>query len=373
MKKNNMILKLEVLLVLLLGTCTFFRFTSNKVFIAFLLLFIAIGLGFLLKGEKILKVDKKKILRVMIIFAVLYLALFYMLGIYTGFVKATNQFGIKTIFNYIVPITIIIICTEYIRKKLLINESYRSKALVVILTTFIDVLLYINLYDSSSLDSFLILVGFVAFAAVANNLLYNFICTRYGIKPIITYKLIITLYVYIIPYVPDVYIYFRTFVRMLFPLIIYLYLDKYYNKDMNAINKKEAKTQIASLAIGVVLITAIIMLISCKFYYGILVIGSDSMSKTIEKGDAVFFVADKDSVHEKDVIVFNRKDVKIVHRVVKKVNINDGVRYYTKGDANKELDDFYTEDKDLIGKVIFKVKYIGKPTLWLRNVFDKEG
>ena len=115
------------------------------------------------------------------------------------------------------------------------------------------------------------------------------------------------------------------------------------------------------------------MLISCKFYYGILVIGSDSMSKTIEKGDVVFFVADKDSVHEKDVIVFNRKDVKIVHRVVKKVNINDGVRYYTKGDANKELDDFYTEDKDLIGKVIFKVKYIGKPTLWLRNVFDKEG
>ena len=113
MKKNNMILKLEVLLVLLLGTCTFFRFTSNKVFIAFLLLFIAIGLGFLLKGEKILKVDKKKILRVMIIFAVLYLALFYMLGIYTGFVKATNQFGIKTIFNYIIPITIIIICTEY--------------------------------------------------------------------------------------------------------------------------------------------------------------------------------------------------------------------------------------------------------------------
>jgi len=373
MKKNNMILKLEVLLVLLLGTCTFFRFTSNKVFIAFLLLLVAIGLGFLFKGEKVLKVDKKKILRVMIIFGVLYLALFYMLGIYTGFVKASHPFGIKTLLEYIIPITIIIVCTEFIRKKLLINDSYRSKALVVILTTFIDVLLYINTYDSSSLDSFLILVGFVAFAAVANNLLYNYLCARYGIKPIIVYKLLITLYVYLIPYIPDVYVYFRTFVRMLFPLIIYLYLDKYYNKDRNTIVKKEARTQIISLSVGVVLITAIIMLISCKFYYGVLVIGSDSMSKTIEKGDVVFFVGDKKNVHEKDVVVFMRKDVKIVHRVVKKVNINDGVRYYTKGDANKEIDDFFTEDKDLMGKVIFKIKYIGKPTLWLRNVFDKEG
>ena len=223
MKKNNSVLRIELLLVLLLGACTFFRFTSNKLFIAFLLFIIAVLLGLFIKGDKVVKIDKKKILRVMIVFSVLYLALFYMLGIYSGYMNSEHIFGIKTLFLYIVPIAIIIVATEYIRKKLLINDTLMSKTLVVIITTLIDVLLYINLYNSKSLESFLVLIGFITFASISSNMLYTYLCTRYGIKPIIAYKLITILYTYIIPIEPNVYVYFRTFVRMLFPLLIYLY------------------------------------------------------------------------------------------------------------------------------------------------------
>ena len=54
MKKNNSVLRIELLLVLLLGACTFFRFTSNKLFIAFLLFIIAVLLGLFIKGDKVL-------------------------------------------------------------------------------------------------------------------------------------------------------------------------------------------------------------------------------------------------------------------------------------------------------------------------------
>lgn len=373
MKKNNVILKIEILLVILLSACTFFRFTSNKIFIAFLLLLVALLLGYFFKKEKVLKSDKNKILKVLLVFSILYLALFYMMGLYTGYNKASNIFGLSTIIKYIIPFTVIIISTEYIRKKLLINDSLKSKALVVIITTFIDILLYINLYSADNLDSFLILLGFITFASVANNLLFTYLCSRYGIKSIIIYRLITTLYIYFIPYEPDVYVYFRTFIRMLFPLLIYLYLEKYYNSDKEATSKKDFRKQIISLIVGTCMIIAVIMLVSCKFYAGVLVIGSDSMTGTIDRGDVVFYIADKDNIKKSDVIVFERKDVRIVHRVINKLNINDSERYYTQGDANKYPDEFYVSQNEVIGKVLFKIKYIGKPTLWLRNVFDKEG
>ena len=373
MKKNNSVLRIELLLVLLLGACTFFRFTSNKLFIAFLLFIIAVLLGLFIKGDKVVKIDKKKILRVMIVFSVLYLALFYMLGIYSGYMNSEHIFGIKTLFLYIVPIAIIIVSTEYIRKKLLINDTLMSKTLVVIITTLIDVLLYINLFNSKSLEGFLVLIGFITFASISSNMLYTYLCTRYGIKPIIAYKLITILYAYIIPIEPNVYVYFRTFVRMLFPLLIYLYLEKYYNKDKDSLVIKDMRRQIISLTGGIVVIIVVIMLVSCKFYAGVLVIGSDSMVGELNKGDVIFYIADKDKINKNDIIVFTRDDTRIVHRVVNKVNINDQDRYYTKGDANAMIDDFYVVKDNLMGKVLFKIKYIGKPTLWLRKVFDKEG
>lgn len=373
MKRDNLILKIEILLVIILSACTFFRFTSNKIFIAFLLFILALALMYYFKEKKVLKLEKKKVLKVLIVFAILYIALFYMLGIYTGFVKNSDFITLSSLFKVIIPTIIIIITTELIRKKLLLNNTMRSKALIVVITTFIEVLLYINLYQANNLDNFLMLLGFITFASIANNMLYTYIASRYGIKPTITYRLITTLYIYLIPYIPDVYIFFRTFIRILYPLLIYLYFEKYYNKDKDKEISKDEKKQIVSLIVGFVLITSIIMVVSCKFYVGALVIGSKSMTGSINMGDVVVFVADKKHINKDDVIVFKKDDIIIVHRVVNKTIINDKNRYYTKGDANKTLDENFVTDDNLMGKVVFKIKYIGQPTLWLRNVFNKEG
>ena len=81
----------------------------------------------------------------------------------------------------------------------------------------------------------------------------------------------------------------------------------------------------------------------------------------------------KEEINTGDVIVFTREEMKVVHRVVAVKNINREFRYYTKGDANQMQDEKYVTKDSLLGKVMFKIKYIGKPTLWLHDVFDKEG
>lgn len=371
-KDKTKVLKFETAIVIVLILCTLFRLTANKFFTAGLLLVSAVAMSLVLKRNRILKTNKKKITIILAAFAILYVALYYMLGLYTGFYGQTNKFGLKTIINYIIPVTTIIVSTEIIRDKLLINDSTKSKILIIIIGTLIDISIYLDVYGLSNLDSFLALVGFVTFAAIANNLLYTYVCKKFGKRPVIVYKLITYLYIYIIPVAPNVYIFFRTFVRMIYPLIIYSYLDKYYNLDKDKKNK-DIKNQLITLIVGSIIMIIIIALISCKFAYGVLVIGSKSMTGSLEKGDVIVFRSKKENIKKEDIIVFEEDDIRIVHRVKEVKNINGQTRYYTKGDANPSQDEGYVTKNNLMGKVILRIKYIGRPTLWLREIFDKEG
>lgn len=367
------ILKIEIFIILAIAICTIFRLTINKYFTAGLLTVSALLVFLHLKKRRELNSNQQKVYKVMAAFAILYVALYYVLGIYTGFYHQTNFISLKSLINYIIPIIIIIVSTEVLRDRLLLNNSLESKVCIIVITTLADISIYLNMYNFNSLDSFLALVGFVTFAAISNNILYTYISDNYGMKPVLIYKLITYLYLYFIPVAPNVYIYFRTFVRMIYPLIIYMYLDKYYNLDDYKENAKIVKKQKISLIIGFMLMLVIIALISCKFLYGILVIGSESMTGSIDKGDVVLFKSKNKNIEVGDVIVFKRDDLKIVHRVVEIKNINHTTRYYTKGDANNSKDEGYVTKDTLIGKVLLKIKYIGKPTLWLREIFDKEG
>lgn len=365
--------EIEVILVAILAICTLFTLTINKWFTAGLLTISAIVVSLLVKRNKPLKTAKKKIITIMVVFGILYLALFYTLGLYTGFYNQRVTFGLKTIINYIIPITMIIVSTEVIRSKLIINEKPKSLVLITAITTLADISIYLDIYGFMNLESFLGLLGFVTFSAIANNMLFTYISRRYGKKPIIAYKLITMLYMYIIPIMPNVYIFFRTFVRMLYPLLIYGYLERYYNDEKTKKRPKELKEQTASLVIGTVVTALVIALVSCKFLYGVLVIGSESMSGSIEKGDIVVFKSTKDNIKVDDVIVFKKDDIRVVHRVNKIRNVNNEFRYYTKGDANITPDEKYVTDNELMGKVLFRIRYIGQPTLWLRELFNKEG
>ena len=113
------------------------------------------------------------------------------------------------------------------------------------------------------------------------------------------------------------------------------------------------------------------MLISQQFQYKLLIIVTDSMSGSIDKGDAIIYEDyDGQTIEVGDVIVFTRDENKIIHRVVDIKKINGVYRYYTKGDANEGMDSGYITDASVIGVINLKIKYIGYPTIWIRSLFE---
>ena len=124
-------------------------------------------------------------------------------------------------------------------------------------------------------------------------------------------------------------------------------------------------------ASAVVILTA--MLISCQFRFGAMVVATESMTGEINKGDMIIYERyDAQPIKEGQVIVFEQFENKIIHRVIKIENIGGETRYYTKGDANKDQDDGYRTEADIVGLTDVKVSYIGYPTLWLRELLKSD-
>jgi len=357
---------------------------SNKItyiLLSVILLTYAIIVKSTMKKKKVLSINKKQVNILMIGFALIYLGIFYLSGLFIyDFVKSPTLFGLTTLYRYIIPLVIIIISTEIIRYSFISQEIKirlfkkqidLSKIIMFIDMVLVDLVIYTGVYDLTNLNDFLTAVGFILFASISCNLFYNYVSTRYGKFGIICYRLITVLYVYFIPIIPDMYIYFRSFLRMVYPYILYLVLEHTYSKTTFAVAYNERKKNAIGITILFVIMVGITMLISCQFKYGILVIGSESMTGSINVGDAVLYESyDNQNIEKNDVIIFFKNNIRLVHRVIDIKNVNGELRYYTKGDANEKMDSGYVTHKDIIGITKFKLVYIGYPTLWVRDIFS---
>ena len=237
----------------------------------------------------------------------------------------------------------------------------------------IDMIIYTRTYSLTNLDDFLMILGFVFFSSVSCNLFFIYIARRYGVIGNIFFRIITILYVYIIPVIPNMYIFFKTFFRMIWPFIMYLIIEAIFGKRNKLVSRNIKRKSTALTIIPIIIMLCIIALISCQFKYGILVIGSESMHPNIDKGDAIVFEKyNNNNLNEGDIIIFWKYNIKTVHRIVKIEKVNGIVNYYTKGDGNESSDTGFITKSDIIGVVNFKIKYIGYPTLWLRDMFNKK-
>ena len=376
--------KLYMLNSLLLVILFIALLVSNKITyfgLALVLFVYAMVVKFTLKKKKILSIYQKQVNLLMVGFAIIYLGFFYLLGmIINDFVKQPVLFSGTTLIKFIVPLTLIIISSEVIRYCFL---SYKTKIrilkreieLIKIITfvnmVLIDLIIYIGVYDLSNYNDFLTVIGFSLFASISCNLFYHYVSSRYGILGIVIYRMITVLYVYIIPIIPDIYVYFRAFLRMIYPYILYLILEHTYAKTDFAVSYHDRKKNFVSITLLLIVMALITMLISCKFKYGILVIGSESMTGAINKGDAVVFESYDDQVIDKgEVIIFKKKNLNLVHRVVDVKNVNGEIQYYTRGDANQAMDSGYVTSADIVGITKFRIMGIGYPTIWIRELFS---
>ncbi len=373
MKKDKFkIYGLEILLLIILLFALFMPNIFTRISLAIFLFLYTLFVSFMIKKRNITSIYKKDVTITLIILGIIYLGFFYLMGVFVGFYKNVITFKFSTMYKYIIPVSVIIITSEMLRSIFLSQGKAKfSKILTTMSMVLIDLIVYVNIYTINSRESFADIIGFSFFASISCNLLYNYISSRYGNKGIIIYRLITTLYFYVVPIIPDVYIFFRSVFRIIYPYAIYLILDYSFKKRNIAMEYHDSKKRVISFSITTIIIILIVMLISCKFRYGVIVVGSGSMEGTLNIGDiAIFESYNRQKINKDDVIIFNRDDVKFIHRVVKITFTNNEYRYYTKGDANQELDEGYVTRNDMIGVSKLRIKYIGYPSIWLRDMFD---
>lgn len=368
-------LKVYIIQFVLLAILSFALFVPNiftRSTTAVLLLLSATATKFFIRKRKVESVDSNKVTIILTIFSIIYLIGFYMMGIYFGYYKAVLRFSSYTFTHFIIPTAVVIISSEIIRNILIAQNTKFSKILVFIIMVLTDLMIYSNIYTVDGYEEFVEIIGFTLFASIACNLLYNYVSNRYGIKGNIFYRLITVLYVYIIPYIPNVYVFFRAILRMIYPYIIYQVLEYTFAKNNMIVAVEDKRKNVISKVTFMIITILLAMLISCQFKYGILVIGSGSMTGTINKGDAIVFEQynGQDKIEIGQVIIFNQENINIVHRVVDIKNVNGEKRYTTKGDANDDIDDGYITNEDIVGISKFRIAYIGYPSIWIRDIFS---
>lgn len=372
MKKDKLkiyLFSLSLLIILFLAL--FVSNSFSKKTLAIILVFFAFVSKILFKKKNKISLYDKEVTWLMAGFTFIYIVILYLLGLYFGYYKSSSLFNLYTIKNFIIPLSLIVVSSEYIRSKLINQKGKFIKSLVFIIMVLIDLIIYSSVYDITKLDDVLTLIGFIFFASISCNLLYNYITSRFSNKGVLIYRLITILYIYIIPYVPNIYIFLNSFIRMLYPYLIYLVLEYTYAKTNKKTAFKDKKKTVIGTTICMIILVIIICLISCQFKYGLLVIGTGSMTGTIDRGDIILYEKyDNGNLPLETVLVFEQNGNRIIHRLKSVESVDGTTRYYTKGDANPEMDDGYITKDQIEGTVKLKIKYLGYLTLWVRDLFS---
>lgn len=357
------------LIIFFLLAMIFNKVITRQILAIVLLVFMGIT-TLLIKTYKMDLTNKRQIILLLTGIGVIYVAVLYLIGIFAGFYNATVKLSLWSIWKYIIPYIVIIISSEMIRKKIVLKEDKISKIIILVIMVMLDVILTTNIYNLNTTKDYFTLVSFVIFASIANNLLFNYIEIQYrNAKAIIIYRIITTLYIYVFPIIPDLYIFLESIIKMVVPYIIYIILENVYSKQKLVVTIETRKKERIISTIVCIITVIIVMLISCKFKYGVLVIGSGSMTGTINKGDIILYEKYKntDDIKVGNIIVFYEDDIKVIHRIIDQKLMGEETRYYTKGDANQKQDEGYRETKDIIGQVKARIPYMGWFTLWIND------
>ncbi len=324
----------------------------------------------LIKKRSALSLHKKELLWVLPTFAALGVMLLYLLGIRFGYYKVTVN-G-ETLLYKVLPFAAIIVGSELIRERLLMQKNRTVNILSFCAFILCEIAM---LYDGSPFGRFTSFRNFFAstvFPCIAAGILYHFVSKRYGALPVIIYRILMTLYSVLIPFYPSVPASLLSFLKILFPILALLFVSALYERKKQSFSRKKSHLQIFLTTLTILFMTGVMMLISCQFRYGLLVVGSESMTGSIDKGDAIIYEEyDGQPIKEEQILVFEKDNTVYIHRV-DYISVIDGeVRYITKGDANDSADTGYITQENIIGITDLKIKYIGYPTLWVRSLFQK--
>ena len=370
--KKLLIFQLIMFFILILNSFIH-NILGNYITIVFLILTIIIFKLFF-GVEKDRHRFTKDIIFDVIIFLLIFFLIYYLSGLIIGFARTDNYYTLNGIKTFIIPIIITIILKEFLRYQV-IMKSEGNKILMIlscILFIFLDVTnpIFYNGF-SSKYDTF-IFFALTLLPAISTNIVCSYLTFKVGYKPNILYLLVMNLYQYLLPLVPNPNEYIASIIRFLLPILLGYKLSGFFNLTADQeIDRNYNKTSAWSLIVPTILVAVLVYFTSAYFHYYAVAIASGSMEKAISKGDIVVIEKiDKqyDKLEKGQVIAYTYHGVLVVHRIVNIIEDKGEYYVYTKGDANAKEDNYVVEQDTIMGTVEFVIPYLGLPTVWLNEM-----
>ena len=315
----------------------------------------------------------KDIIMEFVIFLLTFFVLYYLLGIIIGFARTGNYYTLYGIEKFIFPTICYIILRELLRYGIICKAQ--GNRLLIIITIILFILLdisntiYLNNFSTSY--KVLVFIGLSLLPAISNNIVFSYFTLKMGYKPIIFYALIMGLYQYLLPIIPNPDEYLSSVINFLLPIILCYKLYLFYKKDMDEeVMRDYHRKRFFPLLIPLFIVIILVYFSSGYFRYWAIAVATGSMHPVINKGDVVIIekIDNYNKLKKGDVIAFRYNNVMIVHRIVNIVEDRNDMYFYTKGDANEEDDNFAIKKNMIVGVVNTRIPFVGVPTVWLNEL-----
>ncbi len=370
--KKLLIFELIILIVLILNSFVWNILSSYKISIFLLAIILIFKAVFGLEKDK--QRYWKDLMLEVVIFLITFFILYYLLGVIISFYKVKNYYTFEGITKFIIPAILYATLREYLRFNVMRKSEGSSILFVttVIMFTLFDITTAIHVAKFSSSYSIFIFIALTLLPSLSLNAVFTYYTLRTGYRPLLLYSVIIGVYAYLLPIVPNPNEYIASVIEFLLPIALgyrfYTILKKVENKTIGNEYRKKSHIPIMAATLAIVIL---VYFTSGYFHYWAIAVASGSMHPAIDKGDVALIEKidnQYDTLSKGQVVAFKYNNVIVVHRLVNIVEERGEYYFYTKGDANSKPDNFVVKQNQIIGVVNHRIPLIGIPTVLLNEL-----
>lgn len=351
-----------------------YLYIINPLFWITLAVFLKIAIGKSYQKSRI----KKEVIQYILIAVIIYILTYMISGLFITF---GNNPYFTTVKGFLINLWMfgtVIISKEYIRYRLINNVYENDKKEIAILVSLIYIIIEIELnkYINTKITLLFALKDICQnlIPLIAKNVLYSYISMKSDWKPASIYELFTKLYLWLSPILPNAPWIMVAIIETTIPTILFFYIRYANSKNSEIKSRQEIENVNPKNSIPlVVLVILVIWFTIGVFPIKPIAIASGSMEKELYVGDVVIVKkCNANDIVNGDIIQYQMKGYTVIHRVIEKKQKNGEYYFTTKGDNNPSEDKESVKEEQVLGKVIFKVKYLGYPAIWLNIIQSNE-
>ena len=381
MQKSKLATIFLIIIILIYGLLSkihdingLYLYVINPLFWGALSIILAISMRKSFENKKL----KRNILQYTTVAVLVYIIVYMVSGLFVTFGRNPYNTSFIGLIKNICILGIPICAKEFIRYKLINNVYKKDEVKIAVIISIVYILIDIeygkfigHTYSTLSIIKY---VSQVIIPNIAKNILFSYTAIHSDAMPAMIYQFITNLYYWISPILPNSPWAMTAILDTVIPTILFLYIR--YEK--NILTPKKDRQEIINTNPGSIIPLIIIIIMAIWFALGLfpikpISIATGSMEDELFTGDiAIIKKCKANSVNVGDIIEYKMDGYTVVHRIVEKKQKNGDFFFVTKGDKNNAPDKDEVKENQLIGKVIFKIKYLGYPALWFNKLKTEE-